>query len=201
MAFPQGIDFRSTSAYVTDPTDHTYEISTTANYPRTSAQGNTVGWETITGTLNGRDRSTSVDARIAGLIFNSSTTGNMTYRIDLPSSGSYLIKGAAHDAITGVKDTKLEVSDTTTLLVTAWDQASMVFLEPVDITNVKMAASSWPSGQGSRTLTWSTTIARFKLTQPTSGGTQNFPFISNIYIESAGETFIPRVLFMGGANT
>ena len=46
MAFPQGIDFRATSGYVTDPTNCTYEIGNafSATYPRTTAQGNTVGW-------------------------------------------------------------------------------------------------------------------------------------------------------------
>jgi hypothetical protein len=60
MAYDQGIDFRATAGFVTDPSGCDKEIATTANYPRTSAQGNTVGWEDAPGGVS--NRSAAVDA-------------------------------------------------------------------------------------------------------------------------------------------
>lgn len=74
MALPQGIAFRSTTGFVTDSSPDDCESSTantsagnvSANsYLRTTAQGNTVGWERGSNELITRDRNAG-DGRMAG---------------------------------------------------------------------------------------------------------------------------------------
>src|SRR4051812_2578381 len=98
MAFPQGIDFRSSAGFVTDPTNYDYEISDGGNYPRTSVQGNTVGYESPTaGNEQTRNRNAGNDARIAGFAYSSNLSTVTLYRIDAPV-GDYNIGFGSGDA-------------------------------------------------------------------------------------------------------
>jgi hypothetical protein len=114
MAFPQGIDFRSTAGFVTDPASCDEEHSVVANYPRTSAQGNTVGWEDGTNGVRDRNANAGDGAKVAGINFNSSGAAER-YRIDLPATGSYSVRAACGDGA-GVNNTHLDLYDTTTLV-------------------------------------------------------------------------------------
>lgn len=94
MAFAQGIYFRATDNQ-TDPTD--YDAETAASvYPWTTAQGNTVGWETSLTGITTRDRDTATNVLLKGIHFVANT-GTKDYRIDLPATGSYDIRLAAGD--------------------------------------------------------------------------------------------------------
>src|SRR3990167_6608062 len=95
MAFPQGIYFRGTDNQ-TNPTDYDAEISNAVNYPRTSAQGNEVGWEVENEAMNHIDRS-GTDPRLNGLAYWPEAGVN-DYRIDLPATGDYKIGLALGDA-------------------------------------------------------------------------------------------------------
>jgi len=98
-AFNEGFNFRATSGFVTDGTDDTF-VLTSDTYPTTRA-GVTFGWETTSG-LDSRDRSSGVDARLAGMHFKANdNTSTITFRVDLPSTGDYSIRLAIGDATGG----------------------------------------------------------------------------------------------------
>ncbi len=178
MSLPQGINFRSTSAYVTDGADHTYEIGLGNNYPRTTPQGNTVGWETATG--DARNRSTSNDTRLAGF---ARTTGTAvgTYRIDLPSAGSYSVRVAAGDA-SYASGVKVEAFDTSTSLGVLASTSTTAANKFRDATNAEHTAANWPANNASATLTFATTICRIKTGIASGGSTA----LAHVYVASAG---------------
>ena len=88
-----GFDFRASSNYVTDPPGDTYVLSSTA-YP-TTFNGTNYGW-TDTNNLQGRDRSTQVDPRLAGINYALNGTPGVFY-VDLPASGTYNVSLAMGD--------------------------------------------------------------------------------------------------------
>ncbi|HRF10955.1 MAG TPA: hypothetical protein PLR37_02295 [Candidatus Accumulibacter phosphatis] len=184
MSFPQGIDFRATSGYVTDPADHTYEIGITANYPRTTAQGNNVGWETSS---DSRNRSTSPDARLAGIHRTTGTTVR-TYRIDLPATGDYTVRLAAGDYSysTGIK---VELFDTTTSLGVLASTSTTAAARYRDATDAEHTAANWPANNNPVTKTFSTTILRAKVGSTGGGG----GVIACLYVEAVagGNTVNP----------
>lgn len=183
MAFPQGIDFRNTSGYVSDPTNCDYEIGSTNNYPRTTAQGNTVGWESGAAfNLNRRNRNSGIDARLAGLHFLSGLSGNV-YRIDLPSAGSYDVRIAAGDA-TYANNCAWDLQDTSTLLTSLTTGATTVGGRWKDATNTQYTAANWVSSNTPYAATFSTTIMRVV-------STNNSASISHLHVAAAG----------GGTNT
>lgn len=161
MPFDQGIDFRATAGFVTDPASCDKEIGTTANYPRTSAQGNTVGWEDAPGGT--RDRTNSVDARLAGIAFAANGTAKR-YRIDLPSSGYYRITLALGDNTTA-QSQSVGVYDSTTLLsnVVGHNLASAAgtFYDACGIR--RSSAANWVSNEVSFVAFFSSTICRIKI--------------------------------------
>src|SRR5271157_2562078 len=88
-----GFDFRNTSTFVTDPPGDTYVLPSTT-YP-TTVNGVTFGW-TTPNLVQARDRSTSVDPRLAGINFVSNGSP-ATFYVDLPSAGSYNLSLALGD--------------------------------------------------------------------------------------------------------
>jgi hypothetical protein len=184
MAIKQGIDFRNTSGYVTDPTDHTYDItsSSTANYPTTTPQGFNVGWES-SGFGSGsqtRNRSTSIDARLAGCSFNTSSTDVLTYRFDLTAAGAHDIRVAAGDNAYARANLKVEVFDTTTslgVLVNTGTTAGGRFRDAAD---AEYTAANWPGSNALVSKTFGTTICRFKI-----GNGSNQTFIAHLYVEGS----------------
>lgn len=161
MAFDQGIDFRATAGFVTDPSGCDKEIGTTANYPRTSAQGNTVGWEDAPGGT--RDRTNSVDARLAGVAFAANGTAKR-YRIDLPSSGWYRITLALGDNTTA-QSQSVGVYDGTTIIsnVVGHNLASAggTFYDACGIR--RSSAANWVTNEVSFVAFFSSTICRIKI--------------------------------------
>ena len=89
----QGFDFRNTPTFVTDPSGDTYVLSTTA-YP-TKGNGATYGW-VKTSPVSARDRSTSVDPRLAGINYVNNASP-ATFQVQLPSSGTYNLSLAMGD--------------------------------------------------------------------------------------------------------
>lgn len=187
MALPQGLNFRQTAGYVTDGSNEDYEIYATtgglgAGYPRTTPQGNTVGWENVS-TDSGytRNRNSGNDRRIAGR-----SGPNLTicaYRIDLPSAGSYSLRLAVGDgAYTSA--VAFEVRDTSSVLMstTGSTSAGNTFK---DATNTQYSAANWPASNTAATLSFSTTIFRLA---PTTAGSA----VAHIYIASAGPAPITR---------
>src|SRR5271157_5321565 len=93
QTFQQGFDFRNTSTFVTDPVGDTYVLPSTT-YP-TKFNGVTFGW-TTPNLVQARDRSTSVDPRLAGINFVSNGSP-ATFYVDLPSAGAYNLSLAMGD--------------------------------------------------------------------------------------------------------
>src|SRR6267154_393255 len=101
MALEYGIDFRSTAGLVTDPANCYAERNSSLNdYPTTTPQGNTVGWESGGNSVGAFDADAGLDPRIAGFTF---TSGGAVadYRIDLPAPGAYDINIAFGDGRAG----------------------------------------------------------------------------------------------------
>lgn len=184
MAFPQGIDFRATSGFVTDPANCDYEIGTTANYPRTTAQGNSVGWEDAPGGT--RNRNAAVDARVAGLHFNGTSILVATrYRIDLPSAGNYKFRAAAGDT-SNPSTVELELFDDVTSLGNLVTRHTAITSGSFyDATDVQRAnAADWVTNNAlSPSYTFASTICRVKL--GLMFATQGC-CVAHLWIEAAG---------------
>jgi hypothetical protein len=193
MAFPQGVDFRNTSGYVSDPTNCTYELgASNTDYPTTTPQGNNIGWETGFVAFNARDRDNTLDPRLAGCNFTN--VAQATFRIDLPSSGSYTINLALGDDFSGWSE-KLQVFDGTTSLFTVSGTNSAVSgWGGFDANgNSYTSATAWVSanptaggGTGGNSQSFSTTIARFQL-----GDGSNIATLAHIFIKSNGAVAAP----------
>lgn len=175
MALPQGINFRQTSGYVSDPTGTDYEIyaSSPGNYPRTSAQGNTVGWESTAGDSGfTRNRNSSNDARLAGL--SNPNTGSY-FRIDLPSTGSYNIRAAFGDGSYSANvDFAFRDDSTSFATVSGSTGAANSFY---DASGTVRTAAAWPGSNSSISRTFTSTI--FRLYMTTKGP------VAHLYVESA----------------
>ena len=191
MSFPQGIAFRSSNAFVTDASpdfaengvpDGDTQIDTgEADYPTTSTQGNNIGWETVhIDGIQCRNRNNS-NARLSGIHTCSNATNTNKFRIDLPSTGDYLIRQAAGD-FNYTNDVNNSIFDTNTSLGNLSTGTTSAAAKWKDATNVeRTSAADWVSNNAGTTLTFSTTILRLQIGNGSAAGT-----ISFFYVESSG---------------
>src|SRR5271157_1591588 len=93
QGFQQGFDFRNTANFLTDPPGNTYALPSTT-YP-TTVNGVTFGWTTPS-LVQARDRSTSVDQRLAGINYVNNGSP-ATFYVELPSAGTYNVSLAMGD--------------------------------------------------------------------------------------------------------
>ena len=181
MAFPQGVYFRSTDNQ-TDPTNYDAEITglLDSNYPTSSAQGNTIGWE---GILHDKvDRDVTADVRLKGVHYGALTDIN-DYRIDLPATGVYIIRAAMGDS--GFPHpNRLRIVDTTTVVVDndAGDVSSDQFADATGV--IRTSESDWVNNNASIQVGFSTTICRFRFGGSTGTSDPNWT-VNAIYIEAA----------------
>lgn len=180
MAFPQGVDFRSTAAFVTDPANFTHDLGTTV-YPTASPQGNNIGWVSTTG-LASRNRSATVDARLAGMVFGTNIAS--TFKIDLPAAGTYNIRIALGDDGATQIGQGIQILDGATVLSTPVTYPASTNTGTFDdATGTNYSAANWPGNNTAVQLTFAGTTASFLL-----GGTGHAGeswAIASIYIESA----------------
>lgn len=193
MALPQGINFRRTSGFVTDVSPENFEgngtnVVTAPTYPRTTAQGNTVGWEG-TNDINARDRNAGTDRRLAGLHASEGGTGTKIndFRIDLPSAGDYKVRIAAGDADYSW-NTKVELFDTSSSLGVLCTGSTGAANSFKDASNATLTAANWPGSNALVTKTFATTICRFRV----GDGATHFMPICHIYIEAVGGGTTPK---------
>ena len=181
MALPQGIDFRATVGFVTDVSPNDFAgLGTT--YPHTSAQGNTVGWESATANLESRDRTTGNIAQLAGINFQpNSGVLQPIFRINLPSAGSYIIRAAFGDA-SSAQTQYISIFDTASL-ITSLSAVATSGNSFADANGTVWAAAAWPSLNTTLTATFATTICRVKIGGGNAGA--NSTTIAYFYIESA----------------
>jgi len=187
MAFPQGVNFRSTSGYVTDPANHTYQVALTPDYPTTSPQGNNIGW-TAFPTAGTRDRNSGNDARLAGENFDSAGV----YRIDLPAPGSYTVFLACGDATYAQSNQKIELfDDVTSLGVLFTGAATGAANSFLDATGVARTAANWPSQNVGVTNVYASTKCIVKI-----GDGSNNTAIATLFVQSAGPPILGPALQM-----
>lgn len=179
-----GINFRSTSGYVSDGAGETYDLG--AAYPVTRG-GATFGWNSDL-TSQSRDRSTGVDRRLAGLVF--SGLASDYWRLDIPAAGQYDIYLGMGDP-SNLQIQKWALKDQTTTLTTIDTTSATGHV--ADATGADFTDAAWPAGQSQITKTFATTELRFQHTSSVSGNAT----IQHIRVVSAGNRR-RRVLICGG---
>lgn len=187
MAFPQGIVFWATSNFDTVPSGYWPEVGSSADYPTTTTQGNTVGWEQIPGVV--ANRSKLADARLDGI--NGPRSGVSTpcaFRIDLPASGSYSVLAAFGDANYSEGPFTVQFKDTNTVLSTPVNNTSTsAAAHWIDASGVeRTSVSDWVNNNAAVSLTFSTTIFRIAMASTAIG------VISTVFIQAAGGGFTPK---------
>src|SRR5208337_3726346 len=146
----QGFDFRNTSTFVMDPPGDTYVLPGTT-YP-TTVNGVTFGW-TTPHLVQARDRSASVDPRLAGINFVSNGSP-ATFYVDLPSAGTYNLSLAMGDAGAAQCWTQCQVQflDGSTVLATVTGGATNLGYF-YDAQGNKWSAAAWPTSNLSQQVT------------------------------------------------
>ena len=186
MTFPQGIYFRATDNQ-TDPTDCDASVSiSSADYPVTSAQGNTVGWEdTSSGSRNSRDRDVATDVKLKGLHFAPQALVG-TFRIDLPATGNYKFRAALGDD-SSEHNCRIQVLDTSTVKIDS-DPGTVPTGNFSDIAGtIHTTSALWTSNNAlSASQSFSTTICRFKIGNSSGGSADPNTVVAFVYVESAG---------------
>lgn len=175
MGFDIGINFRATSTFVVDVTNETYCLGDT--YPTTRG-GVTFGWSSG---ASARDRSASVDRRLAGINFVAGNAGS-TFRVDLPSSGSVDVHIAIGDDAAQQNNQKWQIKDNATQLVSHGPVTAVSGAHFLDETATDYADTAWPGSQTAETFTFSSTTFFFV---PNSGTADN-QVIAHIRLVQAG---------------
>lgn len=143
----QGIDFRHDPFYVSDPSGYDPEIGQGPNYPRTTLEGHVVGWEVLEGST--RDRSKSVDPRLAGVAFaTNEPPTTATYRIDAPP-GRYSLHLALGDAAVKQAQT-CSLYDNETHFATVCDNVLTQAGHFVDAMGNVWTSAEWPGANVAR---------------------------------------------------
>lgn len=165
MAISFGANFRATLAYVTDPAGTAF-CDITDLYPTTN--GETFGWVS-SGPSQERDRSTSVNARLAGVEYTANSgSAQKTWRLDLDAANSKDITLALGDQ--GSAQTNLYCrfyDDTTTIATVNPGNTSAGQFYDANGT-LRTTAANWVSNNTTLNHTFSSTIFKFVIGQPTS---------------------------------
>lgn len=147
--FQQGFNFRATAAYVSDPSNTTHVLATTT-YP-TKVGGVTFGW--LPGVVQSRDRSKSVDPRLAGINYVSNGTPAQ-FQVDLPSPGTYIVSLALGDDGYGQCSVRCQVQfldgNTNLGAVAGGMVPAGNFYDDADN---KWSAATWPASNVSKQIT------------------------------------------------
>jgi hypothetical protein len=153
--FEVGLNFRQTSTYVTDGANETYVLGTDS-YPTTRA-GVTFGYTAGFSSASTRNRSTSVDRRLAGIHFDGGTA-DAVFRVDLPAAGVYEVRMAMGDAA-GANGYGCDLTDgISTLISIANGSNGTVF---TDATAARHTAADWPTDNVAATVTFGAANAFF----------------------------------------
>lgn len=206
-----GIDFRDTAAYVADGANRTYCLGDADPYP-TVRGGYTFGWVSGDGD-SGRDQSTSVDVRLAGVNFSSNDGSPGVFRLDLTSTGSKTICIAmGNNTFDAYQDQYVEILDNVTskLIVnvpgdgvgTGGAGAAGGFL---DTAGTRWTAATWPANNVCATVTFASTTLFMKLGTPSAD--TSLSFIAHLSVADAASTtyykpwmFDHEIFMNGGAQ-
>jgi hypothetical protein len=161
--FDIGIDFRNTSGFVTDPSYATWEVgSGTVDYPTTRSNANgqsiTFGWETtyMGAYPDTRDRSTGVDARLAGIAYMVNVNGSVVvFRVDLPALGTYSIGLGISDQGSNQSTNYIQVSDDS-VAIGSFNPATHAFISllPLSLQGTGLLTGDAAGNSWSNAATW-----------------------------------------------
>jgi hypothetical protein len=179
VAFPQGLCFRDTAGYVTDSGSDTFAIVNlfgSLTYPVVSPQGNTYG-STVSNTPLTVNRTTSLDPRLAGIMYSPSNATRV--RIDLPAPGSYNIRCASGDA-SFANRSEWDLYDDTAFLanLVTGSVASGSFKDANDVSHT---GANWPANNTPKIFTFSSSICVLRCAVTTGNSVMAY-----FYIEAAG---------------
>lgn len=163
-----GLNFRSTSGYVTDGTDETYVLSSDS-YPTTRG-GVTFGW---VGSCNSANRDSGVDRRLAGINYCANDNTERTFRVDLDSTGDWEIYAAFGDTNSS-QFIWFEFIDNVTRFgdCNEGDSFSTNVDNYLDATCTNRSEADWPGNNAALSRTFGSTTF-FVVFGPTSGGSGN----------------------------
>lgn len=164
--FTAGFNFRkdnTTAGYVDiEGVNEVYVLPTDAYTGSVIRGGLKFGFTNSLSLQDGRDRSTTVDRRLAGIAINSGVAP--VFRVDLPSAGTYDIRLAAGDA-----------GNPATVSATVLDGAtSRIAVGPtavsaghfIDAVGTDLTAAAWPGSNAAVSITMTGTI--LNVTWPTA---------------------------------
>lgn len=169
VSFNAGFDFRGTSGFVTDPPNTTWVLADA--YPTTRSIGGTnvtFGWESgalsCSDAVSAVDRSAAVDARLAGINYDSAGgTACSVFRVDLPSSGTYNVSLAQGDEAAFFTLSGAFYDNSSLLFTVTSSQSSVAACEFFDATGtLQTSCPNWVSNETPKSLTFGSTIFRWK---------------------------------------
>jgi len=147
-----GVDFRATVGFVSDPPGYTVNVGTGWTAPPTGA----------------RDRSRSVDPRLAGCVFVLNETGvTAIYSVSV-QPGPYLLRLALGDATTVQRQNCLLYDGSRELAVVAEDHGTQGG-SFIDATGIVRTAATWVTANAARPLTIESGTLRLLLGNAVSG--------------------------------
>lgn len=169
-AVDMGLSFRTTVGYVTDQAYAVFVDPSTDAYPQTHTNGNGVSIThgyTIGGE-SGSDRNNTVDARLAGVHYTSNS-GSTTFRVDLPSTGTWTICAAFGD-IGFSKLITAQLQDNTTTFKDLTNSGAGIAVTAghfVDASGATVSSTAWLAGTpcGGTAITHTFTSTIFRLVQ------------------------------------
>ena len=184
MTMPIGFNFRSTVGYVTDIAPDVF-ITTTNTYAASPGYG----WDVNpSGTLDSRDRNAANIANLAGVNFYPNSATAASFRVDLPSAGTYAIRLASGDASGIISNIYLELFDNASslgvLINNASTSAGQRFL---DATSTEYTNATWAGSNTAVNKTFASTILRLKMGGASaSAGTSIIAYLGISLVNSGG---------------
>jgi hypothetical protein len=162
MAWDKGINFRSTSGFVTDGANETYCLAADS-YPTTRG-GVTFGW-TDAFLSGAADRDAGADRRIAGISFRINSSSQTVVRVDLPNTGSFAVRLALGD--TGAQGYQYaQLKDNASVISTIADTDGTAAGNYDDANGTNHTAANWPASNTSLTHTFTSTTFLLTIGSP-----------------------------------
>lgn len=179
-SFNQGVDFRASCGYVSDPALTACETAA-ANYPHSPTAGNStaIGWSNASA-MNPTDRNNAVDPRLAGINFSANGSTN-TYTVALGRSGATFDVTLALGDMGFGSAGRVQVFDgASNLLDITWSTAPTAALF-VDAANNTWTSVTWPGSNVVASLTFAGSSAAFTFPGATcNGSSANFCQIAHL---------------------
>lgn len=180
MTWSCGLNFRSTSAYVTDGTGETYALSSDT-YPTTRSMNGggssvTFGWNNApSGSIN-RTTASPNNPELSGIGYVG-VGGSAYFQVDLPATGSYVVRIAMGDG--GSANTQaFTILDSTTVLIDGSANVATASNNFIDASLTNRTASAWQTSNTPETLTFATTTCKVHVIGPTSSGSSTLSHFS-----------------------